>query len=175
MKKLFLSFLVIGLFLPIFCFATYGDTSTAVGKLYAGDGGEADKAYFDFPEGLCATGDGVYYIADTYNHVIRKINKKNIVSTLAGTGSYGDGVGDANFAEFAEPSDVDCDTDGNVVVADTANGKIKKVKNGQVYTLVEGLNDPEGVALDGNMVYFLDTGNNALKKVSLSGGTVRTR
>ena len=159
---------------PVSVFAAYGDTTKYLGQLYAGDGKKATEAYFDFPEDMCADGNGNFYIADTYNHVIRKINKKEIVSTYAGSGSIGDEVGPDSQAEFSTPTGIDCDSNGNVVVADTGNDKIKKIKNDQVYTLVDGLNKPEGVKLKGSTVYFLDTGNNTLKKVSLSGGNATT-
>ncbi len=173
MRRIIIFTLLLAFFMPVAAFATYGDTTTAVGQLYYGDGEKAKNAGFDFPEGLSFGPSGNMFIADTYNHVIRKINTNNIVSTIVGTGGYGDGTGDANFAELAEPSDVDSDGN-NVIIADTANGKIKKLSNGQVYTLVEGLDEPRGVAIDGNTVYFTETGTDSLKKVSINGGDVTT-
>lgn len=172
-KKLILliaSFLI----LPIITLASYGDTDTYVGQIIAGDGEKATDAYFDFPEDMCSDGNGNFYLADTYNHVIRKINSDEYVDTLAGTGSYGDTIGNASSAEFANPKGVGCDSNGTVIVADTGNDKIKKISNGKVTTLAENLNEPEGVHLNGNNVYFVDTGNNALKKVSINGGSVST-
>ncbi|MFH0818558.1 MAG: IPT/TIG domain-containing protein [Patescibacteria group bacterium] len=162
------------LFMPFAIWATYGDTATFVGEVYSGDGKIATNAYFDFPEDVCVTSGGAFYIADTYNHVIRKINKNSIVSTAAGTGSYGDEVGVRTNAEFAYPKGVGCDDNGNVVVADTNNNKIKKISGGIVSTLVDSLNAPEGVEIYNNKVYFLDTGNNALKSVSLDGSNLNT-
>lgn len=172
MKKILFTLILI--FFPVALMASYGDTTTFLGEVYGGDGEIATEAYFDFPEDMCADGLGNFYIADTYNHVIRKIDTEEYVSTLAGTGSYGDTIGAADQAEFALPRGVSCNTDGVVVVADSENGKIKKISNGQVETLVEGLNNPEGVHLKDNSVYFLDTGNNSLKKISLNGGSVTT-
>lgn len=171
MKKLLFLLIVL---LPTSAFASYGDTYTFLGQLYAGDNGPADEAYYDFPEDICADGLGNYYIADTYNNVIRKVDTSKIVTTAAGTGSYGDQNGATTQAEFSLPKGVACDDQGNVVVADTVNNKIKKIKSGQVTTIASDLNAPEGVAIAGNYVYILDTGNNSLKKVSLNGGTVST-
>lgn len=172
MRKALLGFFI--LFFPISLMASYGDTDTFLGEVYGGDGEKATEAYFDFPEDMCADGNGNFYIADTYNHVIRKIDAEEYVSTLAGTGSYGDTIGSASQAEFALPTGVACDSNGLVFVADTGNNKIKKISNGKVETLVEGLNSPEGVHLKGSTVYFLDTGNNALKKISVNGGNITT-
>jgi sugar lactone lactonase YvrE len=59
---------------------------------YAGDGGPALNAKLAGPKGLAFAPSGVLYIADTENHVIRKVNLKNgIISTVLGTGARGDG------------------------------------------------------------------------------------
>lgn len=177
-RFLILTILVIG---SIFLFfskaqAIYGDTTTFVGKIYAGDGGQAIRAYFDFPEDITVDGSGNFYIADTYNNVIRKIKSNGIVSTVAGSGSYGDAVGSSSQAEFALPRGVAVDNSGNVYVADTANNKVKKIKtNGTVVTLVESeLSGPEGLDVYGSTLYIADTGNNALKKISTNGGALTT-
>lgn len=153
--------------------AAYGDVSTYAGKIYDGDGGSRVDAYFDFPEDVDIDTSGNFYVADTYNNVIRTINTSGIVSTLAGTGSYGDTTGAASSAEFALPRGVSVASDGAVYVADTANNKIKKISGGTVTTLVSsGLSGPEGVEVYGSTVYIMDTGNSAIKSVSTSGGSV---
>ncbi|PIS42657.1 MAG: hypothetical protein COT24_02570 [Candidatus Kerfeldbacteria bacterium CG08_land_8_20_14_0_20_40_16] len=161
---------------PLLGQAAYGDAATFVGKIYDGDGGQALNAYFDFPEDITVDNSGNFYLADTYNNVVRKIAANGKVSTVAGSGSYGDKTGSASQAEFALLKGVAVDDSGNVYVADTANNKVKKVKSsGSVETLVSnGLNGPEGVAVFGSILYIADTGNNALKKVSISGGSVTT-
>jgi sugar lactone lactonase YvrE len=157
--------------LPKTAAAAYGDTTTYVSRIYWGDGKSRLRAFFDFPEDIAVTGNGGFVIADTWNNVVRRIKPNGIVKTVAGTGSYGDSIGGADTAEFALPRGI-AQGGGAIYVADTDNGKIKKIKDGVVTTLVSGLNKPEGVAVHGNTVYFLDTGNNALKKVSVNGGTV---
>lgn len=53
---------------------------------YAGDGGSATKACLNEPKGLAVDGHGHVYIADSENHVIRKIDcGSGIISTVAGT------------------------------------------------------------------------------------------
>ncbi|MFA6552811.1 MAG: hypothetical protein WCT27_00045 [Patescibacteria group bacterium] len=182
MKILFNRFFVLTLVAlgAIFLFihpaqAAYGDVSAYTGKIYDGDGGSRVDAYFDFPEDLDIDASGNFYIADTYNNVIRTINSSGIVSTLAGTGSYGDTVGAATAAEFALPRGVSVGSDGAVYVADTANNKIKKISGSVVTNLVSsGLNGPEGVEVYGSTLFIVDTGNSAIKTVSTSGGTVST-
>jgi DNA-binding beta-propeller fold protein YncE len=179
-KRVFLVFIMLffgtSLLLPGSAQATYGDTTTFVGKNYDGDGGSAVDAFFDFPEDVTVDSTGNFYIADTYNNVIRKISSSDVVSTIAGSSSYGDTIGSASVAEFALPRGVAVDSSGNVYVADTDNNKIKKISSsGTVTTLVEtGLSSPQGVSVFGGTVYIADTGNDALKSVSASGGTVTT-
>jgi DNA-binding beta-propeller fold protein YncE len=79
---------------------------------YAGDGGPALAAKFgapgnalNGPKGIAYSPDGSLYVADTENHVIRKINlQSGIVSTVAGTGERGDGPdGDPLKCKLARP------------------------------------------------------------------------
>jgi hypothetical protein len=58
---------------------------------YSGDGGPALDATLGGPKGLAYDGESLY-LADTENHVIRRINlKTGIISTVLGTGVRGDG------------------------------------------------------------------------------------
>ncbi|MFA5107447.1 MAG: IPT/TIG domain-containing protein [Patescibacteria group bacterium] len=155
--------------------AAYGDTTTYLGRPYAGDGSPAVSAYLDFPEDVTADASGNFYIADTANHVIRKIDTAGKIHTVAGTGSYGSANGAANMAEFALPRGVAIDSKKNIYVADSGNNLIRKINTyGVVSTLVSsGLNNPQGVLAYGDDLYIADTGNNAIKTVSTSGGILR--
>jgi len=79
---------------------------------YTGDGGPALGAKFgapgnalNGPKGIAYSPDGSLYIADTENHVVRKINlQTGIVSTVVGTGERGDGPdGDPLKCKLARP------------------------------------------------------------------------
>jgi DNA-binding beta-propeller fold protein YncE len=79
---------------------------------YAGDGGQALAAKFgapgnalNGPKGIAYSPDGSLYVADTENHVVRKINlQTGIVSTVVGTGERGDGPdGDPLKCKLARP------------------------------------------------------------------------
>lgn len=156
--------------------ATYGDTTRFISEPVAGNGKYRKNAFLDFPEDITRDGSGNWYIADTYNNVIRKINNSNgIVTTVAGRGSYGDTDGAAtSTAELALPKGVDVDGSGNIYIADTDNDKIKKVSGGQVSTIASGLSEPEGVMVSGSHLYIADTGSNSLKRMSVNGGNVTT-
>lgn len=168
------SILVLLTFLfPALTVASAGDTDTFASKTYFGDGKFRTAALFDFPYGFTLTPKGTFLIADTHNHVIRRIKSSGGVRTIAGTGSYGFTDGPVRQAEFAEPRDV-AGRSGTFVVADTGNNAIRKIHNGQVTTLADGLHQPEGVAIKGGTVYFSDSDVGAIKRVPLAGGAVTT-
>ncbi|MFA6588464.1 MAG: hypothetical protein WCT08_05350 [Patescibacteria group bacterium] len=160
------------LFFPKNSQAAYGDTSTFLGKIYAGDGLTRTQALLDFCEDVEITADGTFYIADTYNNVIRKVTPAGLVSTYAGTGEYAKRDGVASQAAFALPRGLDMDSDGNLYVADSGNNRIRKIKtNGTVSTIVsKGLDSPQGVLVIGSTLYIADYNHNAIKKVSVNGG-----
>jgi sugar lactone lactonase YvrE len=92
---------------------------------------------------------GNLYVADSGNHVIRKISSSGLVSTLAGkmgeTGAL-DGTGTA--ARFRSPEGVAVDGSGNVYVADTGNGLIRKITAfGKVTTVAGAVQSGAATAL----------------------------
>ena len=91
-------------------------------------------ARFFFPEGITTDGTNLY-VADTYNHTIRKIViSTGTVTTLAGTaGAPGSTDGTGAAARFKNPygitTDVGITTNGyNLYVADTNNSTIRKIQ-----------------------------------------------
>jgi hypothetical protein len=67
-----------------------GGISTIAGPgLYSGDGGQAGAATLHRPQGVATDGNGNFYIADTYNRVVRKVDSGRTITTFAGTGASG--------------------------------------------------------------------------------------
>ncbi len=152
-------------------------------------GGRADTAELNGPSGLAVDTSGYVYIADFGNNVIRKVNPRGVISTIAGSGARGYS-GDASTATLAQlngPSAVAVDALGNVYIADSGNNVIRKVDTSGVITTIAGtgtagylgkrgpatsieLDDPSGVAVDasGN-VYIADSNNSMVRKVNTSG------
>jgi sugar lactone lactonase YvrE len=157
----------------------------------AGTSGSTDgigaEARFKAPAGLAVDGAGNVYVADTDNHIVRKISPAGVVTTLAGApGAVGAADGAGAAARFSSPGGVAVDNSGNVYVADTSNHVIRKIApTGVVSTFagsagVEGSDDgnratarfyfPGGVAVDstGN-VFVADTYNSTVRKITSKG------
>jgi sugar lactone lactonase YvrE len=173
-----------------------GTISTVAGtggvEGYAGDGGAATKAALMAPLGVAVDPAGNIYIADYYGW-IREVNASSgAISTLAGNGTNGysgDG-GPAASAQFYNPIAVAVDAQGNVYVADSGNGGVRRIASGTITTIAgtgtlsySGDGGPasaaqfsaiSGIAVDaqGN-VYVADTSNDAIRLFPL-GGTVST-
>ncbi|HET7048687.1 MAG TPA: hypothetical protein VFI54_10510 [Solirubrobacteraceae bacterium] len=101
---------------------------------YAGDGGPALDAQFNFPMDLELGPDHRLYVADRYNHAVRAIDlTTGIVETVAGNGTMCDVSVQACFDaparefQFNEPYGIGFDATGNLYVADTNNNRIVKV------------------------------------------------
>ncbi len=141
------------------------------------------------PSGVAVDSQGVVYVADQNNHVIRKISASGNISTFAGVLGQGPGFvdGPGTSASFSSPFGVAVDPQFNVYVADSGNNAIRKIKpDGTVSTLAgvssgqagykDGgaaqalFNIPNGVAVDKNStVYVADWGNNMVRQISTVG------
>jgi sugar lactone lactonase YvrE len=157
----------------------------------AGSTGSADgaggNARFNGPRAMAIDSAGAIYVADTFNHVIRKISPSGEVTTIAGAaGSSGAADGNGGSARFNSPAGIAVDAHGIVYVGDMQNHAIRKIApDGTVSTLAgnlgsEGFADgtggaarfqePVGLAVDsaGN-VYVADSGNSVVRKVTPAG------
>ncbi len=72
---------------------------------YGGDNGPADAARLNLPIDVAIDTSGSLYIADYYNHRVRKVDPSGTITTLAGTGEgeYGGDGGPATAAALALP------------------------------------------------------------------------
>jgi len=160
-------------------------TFAGVSSVGSRDGIGAD-ALFSSPRSVTVDPAGNVFVADYYNHTIRKVTMDGKVSTvagLAGSKGFADGVGAG--ARFYYPMGIAADGAGNVFVADSTNQRIRKISSdGTVSTFagsgVSGATDgfgtqasffvPSSLAVDptGN-IYVADSSNHLIRKISASG------
>lgn len=96
--------------------------------------GPALSARFNESWGIAVDASGNVFIADTYNHRIRKISGGQ-VTTVAGNGNPGFANGNGTAAQFYFPEGIVVDGQGNLFVADRANNRIRKITpSGEVTT-----------------------------------------
>jgi len=120
------------------------------------DGAET-QAQFNQPRASVMCPDGFIYVADTLNHVLRRIDPNGNVSLFAGVpGESGFNDGSLHEARFFQPSGLYITTDGVLYVADSANHAIRMVYNGMVSTVAGQPGEPirfsdyfEGGFIDG--------------------------
>lgn len=165
-----------------------GEVTTFAGSGSQGysDGlGTAAQFKFLSSIGIAIDINGYIYVADSYNHRIRKITPSGMVTTLAGSGVDGYADGNGVLAQFNYPSGIAVDLQGHVYVADSNNLRIRKITPSGVVTTLAGsgtksfsdgmgtaahFSTPKGIAVDqsGN-AYVADTANHRIRKISSSG------
>src|SRR5204863_8059869 len=93
----------------------------------AGDGGPAVAAEINAPQSLAFDGGGNLSVAEASGHRIRKITPARIISTIAGMGAGGyNGDGrPAISATLNLPLSVSVDAEGNLLIADYLNNRIR--------------------------------------------------
>lgn len=149
--------------------------------------GSGNLARFNTPGGIAVDGAGNVYVADTGNHTIRKISPAGEVTTVAGeagVAGHSDGTGKA--AHFSAPNAIALESNGNLLVADTANHLIRRMTPGGLVTTIAGqagvtgstdgstsvalFNSPKALTTDDeDSIYIADTSNRVIRKISAAG------
>lgn len=172
------------------------DTVAGTGRAgYSGDGGPALKAQLDQPF-HCDLAGGNLYIAEAFNHCIRKVDlRSRVITTVAGTGRKGytgDG-GPATKATFQEPYAVVAAADGSLYVVDRLNAVVRRVDGRTgIVTTVAGtgrkgyggdggpatkalLREPNDCCLDGKGgLLIADVADWRVRRVDLKTGVITT-
>lgn len=161
---------------------------------YAGDGGPAAAASLNEPKGLCLDREGNLYIADSENHVVRRVDRATgVITTVAGTFPAGATGSAPVHTDAHQPADGEEDpfadtspekTEAYKQVADLS-GTVRYVVGGRLAVerdLGDGgpadrarLNFPSAVAVDraGNL-YIADTMHHRVRRVDGVTGVITT-
>jgi len=156
---------------------------------YNGDAIPATTAQLHTPNIIAIDSSNNIYIADEYNHRIRKIGTDGIIYTIAGTGTGGyttDGIA-ATASELFNPYGIAVDLWGNVYIGDQGNNRVRKIGPDGIINTISGtgiagysgdgiaatvaqLNVPDGLAADnaGN-IYVADHANDRIRKIDATG------
>ncbi|WP_405205952.1 IPT/TIG domain-containing protein [Aquimarina sp. LLG6339-5] len=145
--------------------------STFVGTGEAGFvDGPADVAQIGFVTGMEFDIDGNLIFGD--GNRIRQVTPERVVSTIAGTGVDGDVDGESDIAQFDGLLDLDIDSEGNIIVVDFGNKKIRQLSpEGIVSTLagtgeigfmdgvptIATFNNPRGLLVGENDIIYIST------------------
>ncbi len=164
------------------------ETIAGCGKFASsGDGGPAVEACLGIPNSVARhPRTGELYIVDTWFSRIRKIDRRGVITTVAGTGEQGFGGdgGPAISARLNWPGIAAFDASGNLYVSDMFNHRIRKIAaDGTISTyagtgVAGGRGDggpadaaelfyPNGLAVDaaGNL-YVADSNNHRVRKIA---------
>ena len=173
-----------------------GLVSTILGDGHAGlegDGGPAAFARTAGNEGMAIDGDGNLFIAERAANRVRRVDTRGNVTRVAGTGvpgSDGDG-GPALSATLNQPVDVDVDGQGNLLIAELAGNRIRRVSTAGVIDTIAGtglpggggdggpataaeLHGPQSVVVDASGAIFIADWNNRRIRRIHPDGTMQT-
>lgn len=159
---------------------------------FGGDGGLATAAELYFPSGVTKDTLGNIYIADMFNNRIRKIDTAGIITTVAGTGTpgYSGDNGPAILANINYPKDVYIDHNGNIIITDPDNQRLRMINTAGIITTIAGngvqsyccdggaatsaeLDEPQGVFVDKyGSIYTGDCLNNRIRKITCADPVV---
>ena len=169
---------------------TYAGGGSSMGVSSPGSYVDANdtSARFHTPTGLSIDKSGNIYVADAYNHRIRKINTSRVVTTYCGSGptgvsngGYADGSSSA--AVFNTPTEVFSDSSGNLLIGDTFGNKVRKVDVSGNATTIAGkdssgftngagnvakFNYARGITSNfaGDKIYVVDFNNHAIRLIT---------
>ena len=158
---------------------------------YSGDQSAAINAQMKWPHEVRADDGGNLFVADTRNHVIRRIDATNgQIQTIAGNGKpgfAGDGKTGSDV-QFDQPHSIVLDGEGAVIVADTKNHRVREIdlQTGVVRTVIgdgkrklpsdggkaieQSVFGPRSLAVDGRSIWLVLREGNSIWRLDRDTG-----
>lgn len=159
---------------------------------FSSDGGPASKASLNITPAVALAASGNLYLCDRENHRVRKVDRRGILTTVAGNGveatteKIGDG-GAATAARLNRPVGLALDRAGNLYLAERNGHRVRKVTPAGVITTIAGtgvagfngdnadatkamLHTPRRLTINpaGDVLYIADTGNHRIRRIVLT-------
>ena len=142
---------------------------------------------------ITTDGSGNYYFGDADSGRVRKLSANSIISTVAGTGVFGNADGPVATATLGTVYGVALDSHGNIFVTTLGYNTIRKISTGGVVSTFAGdpngnsgstdgtgtsarFSSPLGIVIDKNdNVFVTDAGSNKIRKITPAGVVTRLR
>lgn len=163
---------------------------------FSGDGGAATSAQMTSPRGVAFDSAGNLYIADTWNHCVRRVIKTTgIISTVVGQcgnqGFSGDGKA-ATLAKLNKPYDVAVNSYNDLFIADASNHRIRMVDHATgIISTIAGdgtgafsgdggpavksqIQCPYGVMIFKDDIIITDSLNNRIRRINHKNNIIST-
>ena len=146
---------------------------------FLGDGDLPTNARLSFPAAVAVDSLGTLYIADRFNHRIRRINPAGNITTIAGIDSFGySGDGSAaNIAKLASPGGLFLSRADTLYIADASNHRIRRIvpNDTRILTRIDTVSPGNevrllSVALTGDAVTTVNSLSFTLSDLSSSSG-----
>lgn len=148
-----------------------------------------NTARLNVPVGICVDASDNIYVADSYNHKIKRLTTHGRCQTLVGTGVSGDVSGDNGLlCQLNNPTGICVDKSGIIYICDSSNNKIKKILPSGKVVVIAGngtagmangignsaiFDTPNGITVDNSgVLYVCDTYNYRIRKIDQNGNSI---
>jgi len=142
------------------------------------DGSQASQSKLAGPSGIALDAAGLLYIADSFNHRVRRVRANGVLETFAGTGDAGlEGLnGPATRAQLTGPASVYVGRQGAIYITDNLrSGRLLRVDpSGVIVNAAPGVtfNNVQSVtATADGVIYVTEAGSRIVRRIANGAAT----
>ena len=140
---------------------------------FSGDNGPANRAGLNLPSALALDRAGNLYISDAGNGIIRRVDTRGTITTVAGNPAADAQelvTGSATATKLVLPAGIALDAAGNLYIAEFGRNRIRRVSNGMIATFGPEMNQPFGLAFDAqDRLYVVEGGAGRVRRLTAQG------